>query len=237
MIHFYSERNLNRRLWSSSGFWCAMRNGMGSKSISSILIFHLPNAKTVNHIPIFTSNYRRAEKISMETTNRKDTKEVGEMEREAAFSWRKDLPNKHGSVSYPNILLIIFSLPKWAKREIDSLRSRFLWGDTKRWKAFCLVNWKRVCKCKEFGGLKITNQRDFNKALLIKWWWKLFDKPGRRWATLVAHNCRLLAGWWSDICTNMTSSLPFWKGICSIKEIFLRGIAKEVKNGRAMRFW
>ena len=133
--------------------------------------------------------------------------------------------------------LSFFSLPRWVGRKIDSLRS-CLWGGTqKERKAFCLVNWKWVCKHKELSGLRVINLRDFNNVLLLKWWWKLFDEPTRKWVMLLSHNYHPQTGWLSDICINKTSTSSFWKGISTVKDIFFLRIVKDVNNGRDMRAW
>ena len=81
----------------------------------------------------------------------------------------------------PTYFLSFFSILKWVEREIDSLRRKFLWkgANTER-KSFSVVNWKKVCKRKEFGGLGIINLQVFNMALLLRWWWKLFEEQGRK---------------------------------------------------------
>ena len=38
--------------------------------------------------------------------------------------------------------------------------------------SYLTLTW--VCKCEEFGGLGVINLRDFNKAALLKWLWRLF---------------------------------------------------------------
>jgi len=59
-------------------------------------------------------------------------------------------------------------------KKIDAITRKFLWNRVyKEETDFFLVNWKRVCMCKKFGGLGIINLRDFNTALLLKWWWRL----------------------------------------------------------------
>jgi len=81
------------------------------------------------------------------------------------------------------------------EREIDSLRRKIMWKGAKiEGKRFSLVNWKKICKRKNFGGLRINNLWDFNMALLLKWWWRLFDKPGCKWASLPSLNYRLRTG-------------------------------------------
>ena len=58
----------------------------------------------------------------------------------------------------PTYFLSFFLFPIWVKRKIDSLRRKFLWNGVHREaKGFCLINWKRVCKRKEFEDLRVIN--------------------------------------------------------------------------------
>ena len=41
-----------------------------------------------------------------------------------------------------------------------------------------LVSWSEVCRPKDLGGLGIQNLALMNKALLVKWWWKIFNSIG-----------------------------------------------------------
>ena len=88
--------------------------------------------------------------------------------------------------------------------------SKKLWGGTQKdGKAFCSVNWKRVCKRREFESLGVINLRDFNMALLLKWWWKLFDDRTHKWAMLISQNYCPITGWWSDQQINRAFSFSF----------------------------
>jgi len=93
-----------------------------------------------------------------------------------------------------------------------------------------------VCKRKESGGLGTINLWDFNQASLLKWWWKLFSEPGRKWASLVAHNYQPVTGWWRDKCKNIASSSLFWKGGNFVNHTFFLVIMIEVNNGKTTRF-
>ena len=97
-------------------------------------------------------------------------------------------------------------------------------------------NWKRVYNRKEFRGLWVINLQDFNNVLLLKWWWKLFDDPNRKWETILSYNYRPLTEWWSDKCINKTFASPIWKGMITINEIFFIVTARKVNNGRGTRF-
>ena len=61
-------------------------------------------------------------------------------------------------IAVPTYFLSLFLLLSQIEKEIDALRRKFLWNvNFNDGKGFCLVNWKRVCKCKEFGSLGIIN--------------------------------------------------------------------------------
>jgi len=134
--------------------------------------------------------------------------------------------------------LSFFQLPRWVEKDIDSIMRKFLWNrGNVDIKGFSLVNWKCVCKRKEFGGLGVINLRDFNRALLLKWWQRLFLEPGWKWASLISHNYGPRSGWWSGMPANSASSSSFWKGMLSVKDIFFQATAKEIRNGRTTQFW
>ena len=57
-------------------------------------------------------------------------------------------------------------------------------------KGYHLVNWKRACKKKEYGGLGVMNLRDMNRALLCKWWWKLYSHSSAKWTSFIQVYCR-----------------------------------------------
>jgi len=78
---------------------------------------------------------------------------------------------------------------------------------------------------KEFWGLKIINIRDFNSDLLLKWWWKLLPNLSSKCALLASQNYRPSPRWWMDHCKNVASSSTFWKGLHTVKEIFVFGVS------------
>jgi len=91
------------------------------------------------------------------------------LERESGLFWGKITMISAVLSSIPMYFLSFFPLSRWLKREIDSLRRKFLWGRTQQErKAYCLVSWK-VYKRKEFGDLGVINLRDINTTLFLKW--------------------------------------------------------------------
>jgi len=64
--------------------------------------------------------------------------------------------------------LSFFPILRWVEKNIEPMRRKFLWNRAhKDGNEFCLVNWKRVSKYKEFG-LRIINIRDFNTTFFFQ---------------------------------------------------------------------
>lgn len=70
--------------------------------------------------------------------------------------------------------LSFYSLLARVIKKINSIRKKFLWeGADGKLGSYYLVSWGRVCKYLSQGGLGVLDLRDFNRALLEKWWWRL----------------------------------------------------------------
>lgn len=88
-------------------------------------------------------------------------------------------------------LTSFYELPHWVIQRIDSMRCNYLWrGGREGSKGYHLVNWKRACKKKEYGVLGVMNLRDMNRALLCKWWWKLYSHSSAKWTSFIQVYCR-----------------------------------------------
>ena len=105
-----------------------------------------------------------------------------------------------------------------------------MWQGTSRSrKKYALVNWRKICLAKEFGGLGILDLRDMNRALLAKWWWKFKDPTYHsKWKTLISHIYHLH--------TNTPIS-PFWKTILSLTNLGDCSIQYSPGSDSCARFW
>jgi hypothetical protein len=102
------------------------------------------------------------------------------------------LLNKSGRLTLVNSVLssvvlyhmTVFPLSKWAIKKIDKIRS-FMWHDSEDARSgHCLVNWRRVQRPKELGGLGVLDLQNFNTALRIRWQWYRWTDTSKPWSQI-----------------------------------------------------
>jgi hypothetical protein len=114
----------------------------------------------------------------------------------------------------PTYLLTTVKPPRKFYSAMDKLRKRFLWaGNQELHGGKCKVNWRRVCRPLQYGGLGIADLERFGRALRMRrlWCqWKQSDKP------------------------RCNSELP----IDDVdRALFAAAMSVNVWNGRTTRFW
>ena len=78
--------------------------------------------------------------------------------------------------------LTSLTLSSWAIKKIDKIRRNFFWtAEEEASGGKCMVNWRRICSPKEFGGLGIKNLECFGRALRLRWLWFKWDDNDRPW--------------------------------------------------------
>lgn len=65
--------------------------------------------------------------------------------------------------------------PKKIVNEITQLHSSFLWQGNEEKMGINWVNWSKMCKSKEEGGLWVRNFESFNTELLCKYTWRILQ--------------------------------------------------------------
>jgi hypothetical protein len=114
----------------------------------------------------------------------------------------------------PTYLLIAIKPPKKFYSEMDKLRKRFLWvGSQDLQGGKCKVNWRRVCRPLQYGGLGIADLERFGRALRLRQLWGQWKQPDKPWRA---------------------SELP----VDDIdRALFAAATRVKVRNGRTVRFW
>ena len=75
-------------------------------------------------------------------------------------------------------MMSFYGLPMGVEKRMNFFRARLLWQENNDKKKYHLVKCAEVCKPKDMGGLGIENLAFMNRALLCKWWWKIYNTKG-----------------------------------------------------------
>jgi hypothetical protein len=80
--------------------------------------------------------------------------------------------------------LTAFPPTPWLSKQFDKLRRKFLWApeDEIVSGGKCIVNWKRICAPKMYGGLGIKDMQAYSRALRLRWEWFRWKDHSRPWA-------------------------------------------------------
>ncbi|KAJ0934873.1 putative RNA-directed DNA polymerase [Helianthus annuus] len=113
--------------------------------------------------------------------------------------------------SLPSYYLSLFLAPKCIIKKLEGLRRDFVWGRMGLQKKIRWVQWGNITKPKSMGGIGLGGIREFNVAMISKWWWRYKDNPNQLWAKVVSsihairnHNNliplkKTIPGIWKDV--------------------------------------
>ena len=105
-------------------------------------------------------------------------------------AWKGKLLNRAGRLtlvrsvlsSIPTYFLTVFTLQKWATKQVDKLRKSFLWkGTADAGGGHSLVQWSRVKRPKQLGGLSVLDLDMFSRALRLRWLWYEWTERDMPW--------------------------------------------------------
>ncbi|KAJ0789762.1 putative RNA-directed DNA polymerase [Helianthus annuus] len=88
--------------------------------------------------------------------------------------------------SFPSYFLSLFAAPKCVINKLEKIRRDFVWGFSDSTKKLRWVRWEGLMKSKKNGGLGVGSIKDFNIAMLTKWWWRHNSEPNQLWARVIS---------------------------------------------------
>ena len=125
--------------------------------------------------------------------------------------WKRMYLSKGGKVtliksslsSLPTYFLSLFPLPGKVAKRMEKLQRDFLWNGIGGEPKIHLVNWAKVCKPLQVGGLGIRRLGSFNSALLGKWLWRYGMETDALWRRVIEAKYENIWGSW---CTKKVTS-------------------------------
>ncbi|KAL0322482.1 UNVERIFIED_CONTAM: putative mitochondrial protein [Sesamum angustifolium] len=146
---------------------------------------------------------------------------------------------KNVAQALPVYQMSTFLVPKKTCLKLDAIIRRFWWkaetienGD----QFLALKSWKSICLPKNKGGLGLQNFSDFNKALVSKLAWQIFQKSKKLW-------CQVLIAKYLRNGTELFSSVQvqgaswIWQDVVKCAKIIQLGACMPVSTHSNVRIW
>jgi hypothetical protein len=135
----------------------------------------------------------------------------------------------------PTYCMSVFLLPRTLCSEIDSLMRKFWWGNKENTSKINWMSWGRMGRSKSMGGMGFRDFHNFNKALLAKQMWRLWESPN----SLVGQIMQAKYFPTSSVLeATKGKRISFaWRSILSAQELVMEGLVWRVGNGAKVRIW
>ncbi|KAG9446646.1 hypothetical protein H6P81_012774 [Aristolochia fimbriata] len=137
----------------------------------------------------------------------------------------------------PTFLLSFLHCPASAALEMEAIVRRFLWRGACEDFKFHLIRWTEVCKPVTEGGLGVWNIRDFNRALFLKWCWRLNEGDRSPWTQLVRLKLQAAEEDWILGHHQPRRLSPIWRRLCKLMLHFVQNTKFIAGNGSRINFW
>ena len=135
----------------------------------------------------------------------------------------------------PTYSMSVFLLPSSLCQEINRLMQNFWWGHKENNSRIHWMKWERIGVSKNKGGLGFHDLTTFNKGLLAKQTWRLFQQPnslvGRIFKAKYHLSCNIL-----EVDLGKKASL-IWRSLIATQGVVKRGAIWRVGDGRSIQVW
>ena len=166
------------------------------------------------------------------------------MERRLA-GWRRSYLSKGGRLtllrsvlsSLPTYFMSLFHIPTSVASRLEKLQRTFLWDSSGETRKYHLVDWQRVCRPLQHGGLAIRQLCRVNEALLGKWLWRFGHERDALWRRVIAGKYGVCAGGWTTPLPRGSYGVSVWRSIRSGWEAFSSFVRFQVRDGQTVSFW
>jgi hypothetical protein len=135
----------------------------------------------------------------------------------------------------PIYTLSVFLLPKILRKDINSMMSRFWWGNKENDSKMAWMSWERMGWPKNKGGLGFRDLETFNLALLAKQGWRLHQNPDSLVAKIYKEKYYSHVNFLQSSLGRSPSYV--WRSIWTAKKLLEEGLVWRVGDGRSIKIW
>jgi hypothetical protein len=135
----------------------------------------------------------------------------------------------------PTYTMSVFQLPKTLCNEINAMMSRFWWGHKENDRKVAWMNWGKMGRQKEKGGMGFRDIECFNLALLAKQGWRIIQNPdslvGRIFKEKYFRHVDFMK---SNLGPNPSYA---WRSIWNAIPLLKKGLIWRVGDGNSIKIW
>lgn len=135
--------------------------------------------------------------------------------------------------SIPLYCMGFYWLQDGVHKQMDTIRSNFLWQGTEDKFGYHMAKWEMVSRPKDHGGLGIINTRLMNDCLLVKWIWKILQEPDALCFRIIKAKYLRKDSFFSSKSKGCSQ---FWMGLHKVKHLFKWGATFRIGNGENCLF-
>nr|XP_023892530.1 uncharacterized protein LOC112004511 [Quercus suber] len=165
-------------------------------------------------------------------------KELQEKITKRVIGWKEKFISKAGreiliktvAQAIPTYSMCLFKIPKAICDNINSILSKYWWGQTKEERKIHWINWQKLCRHKKKGGMGFRDVSTFNLAMLAKQAWRLIHNSHslfyRVYKARYFPNCNFML---AELGPNPSY---VWRSLLAARDVIREGSIWKVGDGR-----